>query len=135
VVQSRPLKGIRVRPESVPRTIDEFPVLCVAAAAADGETIIRGAEELRVKESDRIRTMTQELLKMGADLEELPDGLLIRGGRQLSGARCASYGDHRIAMALAVAGLAASGETTIEGAEWIATSFPGFQQILQSVAQ
>jgi 3-phosphoshikimate 1-carboxyvinyltransferase len=135
VVRSRPLKGIRVRPESVPKTIDEFPILCVAAAMAESETVIRGAEELRVKESDRIRTITLELLKMGADLEELPDGLLIRGGRKLSGARCAGHGDHRIAMALAVAGLAADGETTVEGAEWIATSFPGFEQLLQSVAQ
>ncbi|MEK6683358.1 MAG: 3-phosphoshikimate 1-carboxyvinyltransferase [Nitrospirota bacterium] len=135
VVRSRPLKGLRVRPESVPKTIDEFPILCVAAAVAEGETVIRGAEELRVKESDRIRTITLELLKMGADIEELPDGLLIRGGRKLSGARCAGHGDHRIAMALAVAGLAADGETTVEGSQWIATSFPGFEQLLQSVAQ
>jgi 3-phosphoshikimate 1-carboxyvinyltransferase len=88
-----------------------------------------------VKESDRIRTITRELSKMGADLEELPDGLRIRGGGRLSGARCAGDGDHRITMSLAVAGLAADGETTIEGAEWIATSFPGFEQLLQSVAQ
>ena len=135
VVRSRPLKGIRVPPESVPKTIDEFPILCVAAAVAEGETMIRGAEELRVKESDRIRTISQELSKMGADLEELPDGLLIRGGRKLSGARCAGHGDHRIAMALAVAGLLADGETTVEGTDWIATSFPGFEQLLQSVAQ
>jgi 3-phosphoshikimate 1-carboxyvinyltransferase len=135
VVRSRPLKGIQVGPESVPKTIDEFPILCVAAAVAEGETVIRGAEELRVKESDRIRTITRELSKMGADLEELPDGLVIRGGWKLSGARCASYGDHRIAMALAVAGLMAEGETTVEGAEWIATSFPGFESLLQSVAQ
>jgi 3-phosphoshikimate 1-carboxyvinyltransferase len=133
VVRSRPLRGIRVQPESVPKTIDEFPVLCVAAAVADGETVIRGAEELRVKESDRIRTITRELSKMGADLEERPDGLLIRGGRKLSGARCAGHGDHRIAMALAVAGLAADGETTVEGAEWVDTSFPGFQSLLESV--
>ena len=134
VVRSRPLKGIRVPPESVPKTIDEFPILCVAAAVAEGETMIRGAEELRVKESDRIRTISQELSKMGADLEELPDGLLIRGGRKLSGARCAGHGDHRIAMALAVAGLSADGETTVEGADWIATSFPGFEQLLKSVS-
>ncbi|MBI3995595.1 MAG: 3-phosphoshikimate 1-carboxyvinyltransferase [Nitrospirae bacterium] len=135
VIRSRPLRGIRIRPESVPKTIDEFPVLCVAAAAAEGETIIRGAEELRVKESDRIRTMATELSRMGADLEELPDGLVIRGGRKLSGARCLSYGDHRIAMALAVAGLTADGETIVEGAEWIETSFPGFERLLRSVAQ
>ncbi|MBI3812806.1 MAG: 3-phosphoshikimate 1-carboxyvinyltransferase [Nitrospirae bacterium] len=135
VVRSRLLKGIRIKPESVPRTIDEFPILCVAAAMAEGETVIRGAEELRVKESDRIRTISRELSKMGADIEELPDGLRIRGGRRLSGARCAGHGDHRIAMALAVAGLAARGETTVDGAEWIATSFPGFERLLKKVAQ
>lgn len=134
VVRSRPLKGIRVGPEIVPRAIDEFPVLCVAAAVAEGETVIRGAEELRVKESDRIQSIARELSKMGADLEERPDGLVIRGGRKLTGARCASHGDHRIAMALAIAGLAADGETVIEGADWIETSFPGFQTLLRSVA-
>jgi len=135
VVRSHPLKGIPIPPESVPKTIDEFPVLCVAAALADGETVVRGAEELRVKESDRIRTIVRELSKLGADLEELPDGLRIRGGRKLTGARCASDGDHRIAMSLAVAGLVADGETSVEGAEWIATSFPGFEKLLQSVAK
>ncbi|MBI3611482.1 MAG: 3-phosphoshikimate 1-carboxyvinyltransferase [Nitrospirae bacterium] len=133
IVRSRPLRAVRVKPESVPKTIDEFPILCVAATAAEGETVIRGAEELRMKESDRIRTVASELSKMGADLEELPDGLVIRGGRKLSGARCSSHGDHRIAMALAVAGLTASGETAVEGAEWIETSFPGFQSLLKSV--
>lgn len=133
-VCSRPLKGIQVPPEMVPRTIDEFPVLCVAAAAAEGETEIRGAEELRVKESDRIRTIAQELSRMGADVKELPDGMVIRGGKELRGARCRSHGDHRIAMAMTVAGLAASGETTVEGAEWVDTSFPGFQRLLESVA-
>lgn len=135
VVRSRPLKGIRVEPADVPKTIDEFPILCVAAAVAEGETVVRGAEELRVKESDRIRTMALELKKMGADLEELPDGLIVRGGRRLVGGRCTSHGDHRIGMALAVAGLAAEGETTIDGAEWIETSFPGFHPLLQSVAR
>jgi len=134
VVRSRPLKGIQVQPESVPKAIDEFPILCVAAALAEGETVIRGAGELRIKESDRIQTMSRELSKMGADLEELPDGLIIRGGRRLVGARCASHGDHRVAMALAIAGLTADGETVIDGAEWIETSFPGFQSLLKSVA-
>jgi 3-phosphoshikimate 1-carboxyvinyltransferase len=134
VVRSRPLKGILIRPESVPRTIDEFPVLCVAAAVAEGETVVRGAEELRVKETDRIQTIVSELSKLGVDLKELPDGLVIRGGRKLSGARCLSYGDHRIAMALAIAGLVAEGETVVEGAEWIETSFPGFSSLLKSVA-
>jgi len=135
VVRSRPLKGIPIGPESVPKTIDEFPILCVAAAGAEGETVIRGAEELRVKETDRIQAIVRELAKLGVDLKELPDGLVIRGGRKLSGARCLSYGDHRIAMALAIAGLVAEGETVVEGAEWIETSFPGFKKLLQSVAQ
>jgi 3-phosphoshikimate 1-carboxyvinyltransferase len=134
VVRSRPLKGIQVEPESVPKAIDEFPILCVAAALAEGETVIRGAGELRVKESDRIQTMTRELSKMGANLEELPDGLTIRGGRKLVGTRCTSHGDHRVAMALAIAGLTAQGETVIDGAEWIETSFPGFQSLLKSVS-
>ncbi|HUK57202.1 MAG TPA: 3-phosphoshikimate 1-carboxyvinyltransferase [Nitrospiria bacterium] len=134
-VRSRPLKGVPIRPESVPKTIDEFPVLCVAAACAEGETIVRGAEELRVKETDRIRTIVRELSKLGVDLKELPDGLMIRGGRKLSGTRCLSYGDHRIAMALAIAGLVAEGETVVEGTEWIETSFPGFQALLESVTE
>lgn len=133
VVRSRPLKGIPIRPESVPKTIDEFPILCVAAAVAEGETVVRGAEELRVKETDRIQTIVRELSKLGVDLKELPDGFVIRGGRKLSGARCMSYGDHRIAMALAIAGLVAEGETVVEGAEWIETSFPGFSSLLKSV--
>ncbi|HTN43109.1 MAG TPA: 3-phosphoshikimate 1-carboxyvinyltransferase [Nitrospiria bacterium] len=132
-VRSRPLKGISIRPESVPKTIDEFPILCVAAAVAEGETVVQGAEELRVKESDRIRTIARELSKLGVDLKERPDGLVIRGGRKLSGARCRSEDDHRIAMALAIAGLVAEGETVVEGAEWIETSFPGFPSLLKSV--
>lgn len=134
VVRSRPLRGITVSWEDVPRAIDEFPILCVAAAVAEGETVIRGAEELRVKESDRIKTTVRELSKMGARLEELPDGLVIHGGRKLKGARCSSDGDHRIAMAMAIAGLAATGETVVEGAEWVETSCPGFQDLLRSVA-
>jgi 3-phosphoshikimate 1-carboxyvinyltransferase len=86
-----------------------------------------------VKESDRIRAIVRELSKLGVDLKERPDGLVIRGGRKLSGARCQSDGDHRIAMALAIAGLVAEGETVVEGAEWIETSFPGFPSLLKSV--
>jgi len=133
VVRSRPLKGIAIHSDTVPKTIDEFPILCVAAAVAEGETVVRGAEELRVKESDRIQAIVRELSKLGVELRELPDGLVIRGGRKLSGARCLSGGDHRIAMSLAVAGLVAEGETVVEGAEWIETSFPGFQSLLKSV--
>jgi 3-phosphoshikimate 1-carboxyvinyltransferase len=105
----------------------------VAAALAEGVTVIRDAAELRVKESDRIAVMTKELNKMGAQIEELPDGMVIKGGSTLAGAHCLAYEDHRIAMAIAVAGLAARGETRIEGAESIAVSFPGFHDSLEGL--
>jgi 3-phosphoshikimate 1-carboxyvinyltransferase len=122
------LHGIRIGRECIPQTIDEFPILCVAAAVADGETVISGAEELRVKESDRIATMATELKKMGVAIEETPDGLIIHGtaGRTLRGASCTSYGDHRVAMSLAMAGLVADAPTTIDNTDCIETSFPRF---------
>jgi 3-phosphoshikimate 1-carboxyvinyltransferase len=133
VACSSSLKGIEIDPSWVPKTIDEFPILAVAAACAEGETVVRGAAELRVKESDRIATMAAELTRMGAEVEERPDGMVIRGGRPLAGAVCASHGDHRVAMALAVAGLVASGETRVTGSECIETSYPGFERSLASL--
>jgi 3-phosphoshikimate 1-carboxyvinyltransferase len=132
-VRSGALKGVTVDPALVPRAIDEFPALAVAAAFAEGETLIRGARELRVKESDRIAVMAAELRKIGAQAEELPDGLRIRGGAPIAGAVCDSRGDHRVAMAMAVAGLAASGETVVEDADCIETSFPGFEKTIGAV--
>lgn len=135
-MQAAHLKGIRIGPEDIPQTIDEFPILCVAAAVADGTTEVSGAEELRVKESDRIATMAAELRSMGARIHEKPDGLVIEGlgGRsgngRLSGARCASHSDHRVAMSLAVGALTASTPTVIEGTDCIETSFPEFDQKL-----
>ena len=130
LVCSAPLHGIRIGAEWIPRMIDEFPILCVAAAMADGETVITGAEELRVKESDRIATMVSELRKMGARVTETPDGLIVQGlgksGGRLRGAACMSHGDHRVAMALAIAGLTADTSTTIDETACIETSFPGF---------
>jgi 3-phosphoshikimate 1-carboxyvinyltransferase len=120
------LRPTQVSGEIVPRAIDEIPILSVAAAFAAGETVFRDAGELRVKESDRIKTTVAGLRAMGADVEELPDGLVVRGGRPLKGARIDAGMDHRIAMAFAVAGLGADGETVIEGAEWADISFPGF---------
>jgi len=111
-----------------------MPVLSVAAAYAQGKTVIRGAAELRVKESDRIATMAAELRKMGAEVTEFPDGMEITGRDRLRGVRCESHGDHRIAMSLAVAGLAAEGETIVRDAGWIDTSFPGFERLLKQVA-
>ncbi len=116
----------------MPALIDEVPALAVAAACAEGEFALSGAEELRVKESDRLSALREGLGALGADVEERPDGLRIRGGRPLAGAAVRSHGDHRIAMALAVASLKASGETTLEGAEAAAVSFPEFFGLLQS---
>jgi len=125
-----PLRGTEIGPELVPRLIDELPVLCVAAAGAEGKTVIRGAGELRLKESDRISAMAAALVALGADVEELPDGLIIRGGRRLKAARIDSRGDHRVAMAGAIAGVLAQ-EAEIEGAECISTSYPGFAEHLR----
>jgi len=127
-VRAGKLHGVRVGREQIPRTIDEFPILCVAAALADGETVISGAEELRVKESDRIATMATELKKFGVAIQETPDGLVIQGtaGGALRGASSTSYGDHRVAMSLAIAGLVADAPTLIEDTACIETSFPGF---------
>ena len=117
--------------EIIPRIIDEIPILAVAATQAEGVTEIRGAKELRIKESDRIKTTASELRKLGAKIEELDDGLKITGPTQLKGTTVQSYGDHRIAMAMAIAGLIAEGETFIEDTECIETSFPGFSDILK----
>jgi 3-phosphoshikimate 1-carboxyvinyltransferase len=124
------LKPFHVSGEIVPSLIDEFPILCVAAAFADGTSTIRGAEELRVKESDRILSISTELRKMGVGIEEFPDGLSIEGAERLKGTGVHSHGDHRIAMSLSVAALAAEGTTTITGADAVDISFPGFFDIL-----
>jgi 3-phosphoshikimate 1-carboxyvinyltransferase len=116
------------------RTIDELPLLAVAATQAEGETIVRDAEELRAKESDRIGRMVGELRKLGAAIEEASDGFRVFGPTQLHGTRVESHGDHRLAMSLAVAGLLADGETVIDGSEWAAQSYPGFFQTLQRLS-
>lgn len=127
------LKGTEIAGEMVPRLIDEIPVLAVAALFAEGDTVIRGAAELRVKESDRLKTISLELRKMGAGIKELPDGLIIEGNAKLSGARCESHGDHRIAMALATAALFAESESVINGSEAVEISFPGFFELMNSL--
>lgn len=127
------LKGIKISGEIIPRIIDEIPIIAVAATQAEGTTEIRGARELRVKESDRIATISSELKKMGAVIKELEDGMMIKGPVKLKGAAVKSYGDHRIAMAMAIAGLIAEGETTIEDTACIETSFPGFEKILKQI--
>ena len=109
----------------VPLAIDEFPVICIAAASADGVTIVSGAEELRAKESDRISVMVEGLRNIGVDVEERRDGMKIIGG-DIKGGVVESYHDHRIAMSFSVAGAIAQGEVVIKGAETVATSFPNF---------
>jgi 3-phosphoshikimate 1-carboxyvinyltransferase len=118
----------------IPRAIDEIPVLAVAASYAAGKTVIRDAAELRVKESDRISAVAGELRKMGVTVTELSDGMEIIGRDVLDSAVCDSHGDHRIAMSMAIAGLAARGETVVRDTGWIDTSFPGFGRILRHTA-
>jgi 3-phosphoshikimate 1-carboxyvinyltransferase len=129
------LHGTDIAPEVVPSLIDEVPALAVAAAFAEGTTRLSGAGELRVKESDRIAALAEGLRRMGAQVEEQPDGFAIEGGRPLRGAEVRSHGDHRIAMALAVAALAADGDTRLEEAECAAVSFPEFYTHLRRGAE
>jgi 3-phosphoshikimate 1-carboxyvinyltransferase len=128
------LHGTTVDPARVASLIDEVPALAVAACRAEGTFTLTGARELRVKESDRIAAIAQGLGRLGARIRELPDGLVVEGGRPLRGAAVRSLGDHRIAMALAVAALAAEGPTGIEGAECVDVSFPEFFGLLDQGA-
>jgi 3-phosphoshikimate 1-carboxyvinyltransferase len=130
-VTGAPLKGTVIQGKEVPQLIDELPILAVAGALASGTTIIRHAQELRVKETDRIAAIAHNLRIMGAQVIEMNDGLEIHGPAPLRGARVASFGDHRIAMAFAVAGLFAEGETIVQDVECIAESYPGFETALE----
>ncbi|MGC8878143.1 MAG: 3-phosphoshikimate 1-carboxyvinyltransferase [Anaerolineae bacterium] len=133
LVRSTPLQAGQVAGELVVRMIDEFPIFAVAATQASGSTIVRDAQELRVKESDRIAAVATELRKMGAHIEEWPDGFIVEGPVTLQGAHVDSHGDHRLAMALVVAGLIARGETVVHGCEVIGDSFPGFVPIMRQL--
>jgi len=126
-----PLKGTVIQGREVPQLIDELPILAVAGALAIGKTVIRHAQELRVKESDRIAAIAHNLRTMGAQVTEMNDGLEIHGPAPLHGARVASFGDHRVAMAFAIAGLFADGETIVQDAECIRESYPGFEAVLE----
>jgi 3-phosphoshikimate 1-carboxyvinyltransferase len=129
-VTGAPLKGTVIQGKEIPQLIDELPILAVAGALASGTTIIRHAEELRVKETDRIAAIAHNLRAMGADVVEQKDGLEIHGRAELRGARVASFGDHRIAMAFAVAGMFADGETIVQDVECVRESYPGFEKTL-----
>jgi 3-phosphoshikimate 1-carboxyvinyltransferase len=125
-VRASELRGAQVGGDTVVRMIDEFPVLAVAATQAHGETVVGDAAELRVKETDRIATTVEELCRLGAEIEARPDGFVVRGPTPLTGTVVHSHGDHRLAMALVVAGLIAAGETVVQDVACIADSFPGF---------
>jgi 3-phosphoshikimate 1-carboxyvinyltransferase len=133
--RSSRLHGVEIPASVVPALIDEVPALAAAATQAEGRFVVSGAAELRVKESDRIAALVAGLGRMGAAVEERPDGLVLDGGRPLSGAVVDSHGDHRIAMALAVAALAAEGETRIEDAACVDISFPEFFGLLERGCQ
>ncbi len=133
IVKSSKLKGITFGGEIIPRLVDEIPVIAVAATQAEGVTIIHGAEELKVKESDRLKTISKELSKMGADIEETDDGLIIKGGTPLKYADCESYDDHRIAMSCAIAGLVSDGGVSIDDLSCVDISFPGFFETIKSL--
>ena len=133
-VRSAPLYGVSVGGSIVPNLIDEIPVLAVAGACAEGQTVIRDASELRVKETDRIAATAEGLRLMGVEVEEKPDGMVIDGPAKLRGATVQACHDHRIAMAMAIAGLVAEGETVIEGASAAAVSFPEFWSQLAAVS-
>jgi 3-phosphoshikimate 1-carboxyvinyltransferase len=130
-ITGAPLKGTVIQGKEVPQLIDELPILAVAGALASGTTIIRNAQELRVKETDRIAAIAHNLRIMGAQVIEMNEGLEIHGPAPLRGARVASFGDHRIAMAFAVAGLFAEGETIVQDADCIRGSYPGFETALE----
>jgi 3-phosphoshikimate 1-carboxyvinyltransferase len=129
-VTGAPLKGTVIQGKEIPQLIDELPILAVAGALASGTTIIRQAQELRVKETDRIAAIAHNLRAMGVEVVEQQDGLEIHGRGELKGARVASFGDHRIAMAFAIAGMFADGETIVQDVECVRESYPGFEKAL-----
>ncbi len=124
------LKGVQIGGSVVVEMIDEFPILMVASLCAHGETVVRDAQELRVKETDRIAVTAAELSKLGAQITETPDGFIIRGAQRLNGAVVDGHDDHRVAMSLTVAGLVAKGQTTVMDAQCAGDSFPGFVETL-----
>ena len=135
LVRSSRLHGVVIKGAIIPKLIDEIPVIAAAACYASGETVIADAAELRVKESDRIKTMAAELGRMGATVIQTDDGMIILGGIPLHGAVCESYNDHRVAMSVAVAALGAKGETQIKNCGCVDISFPGYFDALKSLRE
>jgi 3-phosphoshikimate 1-carboxyvinyltransferase len=135
LVQSSALHGIEISGDLVPRAIDEFPVISVAAAMASGKTVIRDARELRVKETDRIKAMADNLRLAGVKVEEADDGMTVYGAEKFTAFHADSCGDHRIAMSMLIAGLVAAGPCTVDDTECISTSFPNFFILLEQVSR
>ena len=133
LVKSSQLKGIEIGGSVVPRAIDEFPVISVAAAFAEGKTTIRDAEELKVKETDRIAAMVEALSVLGVDVKATADGMIINGRENVSGGDVRSHGDHRIAMSMAIAALVSDAPVTIDDTDCTETSFPGFWDLLSRI--
>jgi 3-phosphoshikimate 1-carboxyvinyltransferase len=126
IVRSSRLRGMTIDGPLIPRAIDELPLIALAGCFAESETVIREAEELVVKESNRVRTTVEGLRRMGAEIEALPDGLRVSGPARLRGATVSSHGDHRLAMLFAIAGALAEGETSVRKADSVAVSYPRF---------
>jgi len=131
VVKSSRLRGVTISPQEVVRAIDEIPVIMVAACLAKGATVIKGIGELRIKETDRVRSMVTNLRRLGAEIEVKSNELRVKGGRVLRGARVSSYGDHRTAMSMLIAGLVTKGKVIVTGLDCINKSFPNFHRILR----
>jgi 3-phosphoshikimate 1-carboxyvinyltransferase len=127
------MKGVEIGGSDIPTLIDEIPVISLLATQAEGETVVRNAEELRVKESDRIKTTVENIRNIGGDAEELPDGLIVRGKTKLKGGKVSSYGDHRIAMTFTIASLITENPVEIDDVECVSTSYPGFFDDLKKV--
>lgn len=134
-VKSAPLKGVSLRGDDIPTVIDEIPVLAVMASQAKGETVIRDAGELRLKESDRIKAICENLRRMGARIQELSDGFRILGPSRLRAAAVTTYSDHRIAMAFAIAGRVASDITRLDDPDCVEVSYPGYHKVLKQVCR
>ncbi|TFG76088.1 MAG: 3-phosphoshikimate 1-carboxyvinyltransferase [Thermodesulfobacteriales bacterium] len=135
LTRSSNLHATEISGDVIPKAIDELPLVAVAASFAEGETLIKDAKELRVKETDRIHAMATELGKLGAEVEEFEDGMSIIGTQALTGATCSSWGDHRIAMSIAIAALRAKGETEIIDADCVSVSYPGFFEVIDELRQ
>jgi len=133
VVQSSSLHGVEVSSQMVSRMIDEFPILAVAATQANGTTRITDASELRVKETDRVSTVVGQLTRLGASIDPTEDGFVVQGPTPLKGTAVSSHGDHRLAMALSVAGMIAQGSTQIDDIDCAGDSFPGFIRLMKEL--